>query len=32
MYVHFLGYSLGFLAVFTAIETVERLGWAETVL
>ncbi|WP_245944524.1 hypothetical protein [Haloplanus salinus] len=32
LYVHFLGYSLGFLAVFTAVETAERLGWAETVL
>ena len=32
LYVHFLGYALGFLAVFTAAETAERLGWAETVL
>lgn len=32
LYVHFLGYSLGFLTVFTAVETTERLGWAETVL
>lgn len=32
LYVHFLGYSLGFLAVFTAVETAERLGWTETVL
>jgi hypothetical protein len=32
LYVHFLGYSLGFLAVFTAVEIAERLGRDETVL
>jgi hypothetical protein len=32
LYVHFLGYSLGFLVTGTAVETAERLGWAETAL
>jgi FtsH-binding integral membrane protein len=32
LYVHFLGYSLGFLVIFTAVEIIERLGWTETVL
>lgn len=31
VYVHFLGYALGFLTVFTTVETVERLEQAEAV-
>jgi len=29
LYVHFLGYALGFLAIFTTVETAERLGWRD---
>jgi hypothetical protein len=32
LYVHFIGYSFGFLVIFTTVETANRLGWTETVL
>lgn len=32
LYSHFLGYALGFLVIFTTVETTERLGVVETAL
>jgi hypothetical protein len=32
LYVHFVGYALGFLVIFTTVELAERFGWKETAL